>query len=67
MYITKEILKENPNVCAYTAPSLDVRQDMVVVEVPRLGKEVAVKAIKEWGQPKSNITHLIFCTTSGVD
>ncbi|KAJ6307606.1 hypothetical protein OIU76_017411 [Salix suchowensis] len=43
------------------------RQDMVVVEVPKLGKEAATKAIKEWGQPKSKITHLIFCTTSGVD
>ncbi|KAF9688928.1 hypothetical protein SADUNF_Sadunf01G0039000 [Salix dunnii] len=40
---------------------------MVVVEVPKLGKEAATKAIKEWGQPKSKITHLIFCTTSGVD
>ncbi|KAL0349110.1 UNVERIFIED_CONTAM: Chalcone synthase [Sesamum angustifolium] len=30
-------------------------------------KEAAQKAIKEWGQPKSKITHLVFCTTSGVD
>ena len=67
MYLTEEILKQNPNVCAYEAPSLDARQDMVVVEVPRLGKEAATKAIKEWGQPKSKITHLVFCTTSGVD
>ncbi|KAH9650108.1 Chalcone synthase [Citrus sinensis] len=67
MYLTEEILKENPNVCAYMAPSLDTRQDMVVVEVPRLGKEAATEAIKEWGQPKSKITHLVFCTTSGVD
>nr|AAS21057.1 chalcone synthase [Ginkgo biloba]AAT68477.1 chalcone synthase [Ginkgo biloba]ABZ04126.1 chalcone synthase [Ginkgo biloba] len=67
MYLTEEILKEKPEVCAYMAPSLDARQDMVVVEVPRLGKEAAAKAIKEWGQPKSKITHLIFCTTSGVD
>nr|BAA94594.1 pinocembrin chalcone synthase [Pinus densiflora] len=67
MYLTEEILKENPNVCEYMAPSLDARQDMVVVEVPRLGKEAAAKAIKEWGQPKSKITHVIFCTTSGVD
>ncbi|KAF6148959.1 hypothetical protein GIB67_026704 [Kingdonia uniflora] len=44
-----------------------VRQDISVVEVPRLGKEPATKAIKEWGQPKSNITHLIFCATSGID
>ncbi|KAE8689421.1 Chalcone synthase 2 [Hibiscus syriacus] len=67
MYLTEEILKENPNMCAYMASSLDARQDIVVVEVPKLGKEAATKAIKEWGQPKSKITHLVFCTTSGVD
>ncbi|KAL3507386.1 hypothetical protein ACH5RR_032768 [Cinchona calisaya] len=67
MHLTEEILKENPNICAYMAPSLDARQDMAVVEVPKLGKEAAQKAIKEWGQPKSKITHLVFCTTSGVD
>ena len=67
MHLTEEFLKENPNMCAYMAPSLDVRQDIVVVEVPKLGKEAAVKAIKEWGQPKSKITHVVFCTTSGVD
>lgn len=67
MHLTEEFLKENPNICEYMAPSLDARQDVVVVEVPKLGKEAAVKAIKEWGQPKSKITHLIFCTTSGVD
>lgn len=67
MYLTEEILKENPSMCEYMAPSLDARQDMVVVEIPKLGKEAATKAIKEWGQPKSKITHLVFCTTSGVD
>ena len=67
MYLNEEILKENPNMCAYMASSLDARQDMVVVEVPKLGKEAATKAIKQWGQPKSKITHLVFCTTSGVD
>nr|QPF47148.1 chalcone synthase [Clarkia gracilis subsp. sonomensis]QPF47149.1 chalcone synthase [Clarkia gracilis subsp. sonomensis] len=67
MHLTEEFLKENPNMCAYMEKSLDARQDIVVVEVPKLGKDAAVKAIKEWGQPKSKITHLIFCTTSGVD
>nr|QDX15854.1 chalcone synthase [Arisaema heterophyllum] len=67
MHLTEEILKENTNLCAYMAPSLDARQDMVVVEVPKLGKEAAARAIKEWGQPKSKVTHLVFCTTSGVD
>ncbi|KAK4760247.1 hypothetical protein SAY87_005140 [Trapa incisa] len=67
MHLTEEFLAENPSVCAYMAPSLDVRQDIVVAEVPKLGKAAAAKAIKEWGQPKSKITHLVFCTTSGVD
>ncbi|KAK9678068.1 hypothetical protein RND81_11G186200 [Saponaria officinalis] len=67
MHLTEEILKEKPNLCEYMGSSLDTRQDMVVSEVPRLGKEAAVKAIKEWGQPKSKITHVIMCTTSGVD
>ncbi|KAH0637420.1 hypothetical protein KY289_037335 [Solanum tuberosum] len=67
MHLTEEILKKNPNMCTYMAPSLDARQDIAVVEVPKLGKEAAQKAIKEWGQPKSKITHLVFCTSSGVD
>ncbi|XVE81417.1 hypothetical protein DITRI_Ditri15bG0061700 [Diplodiscus trichospermus] len=67
MCLTEEILKENPNVCAYMAPSLDVRQDMLAVEIPNLGKAAATKAIKEWGQPKTKITHLVFCTTTSLD
>ncbi|PON90188.1 Polyketide synthase, type III [Trema orientale] len=67
MHLTEEVLKENPNLCAYAAPSLDVRQDLKVSEVPKLGEKAAVKAIKEWGQPLSNITHIVFNATSGVD
>ncbi|XP_073110447.1 chalcone synthase-like [Elaeis guineensis] len=67
MYLTEDVLKENPNMCAYMASSLDARQDILVEEVPKLGKEAAVKALKEWGRPKSNITHLVVCSTSGVD
>ncbi|CAK9155894.1 unnamed protein product [Ilex paraguariensis] len=48
MHLTEEILKENPVFCEHMAPSLGARQDMLVVEVPKLGKEAAQKAIKEW-------------------
>ncbi|CAK7337240.1 unnamed protein product [Dovyalis caffra] len=48
------------------APSLNVRQDIVLAEAPKLGKEAAMKAIQEWGQHISKITHLVFCATSGV-
>ncbi|KAL2892458.1 Chalcone synthase [Bienertia sinuspersici] len=67
MHVTEELLNENPHMCDYNASSLDIRQDILATEVPKLGKEAAVKAIKEWGQPRSKITHVIFCTTSGVD
>ncbi|XP_015887534.3 chalcone synthase 1 [Ziziphus jujuba] len=67
MYLTEEILKQNPSMCEYMAPSLDARHDLVVAEVPKLGKEAAIKAINEWAQPKSMITHLVFSATNGVD
>lgn len=67
MHLIEKILKEDPSVCEYMTPSLDTRQDIVVIELPKLGKEAATRAPKEWAQPKSKITHLIFCTTSGVD
>ncbi|KAL1817300.1 hypothetical protein ACET3Z_019874 [Daucus carota] len=67
LHITEETLEENPNMCHYSAPSFDARQEILRMEVPKLGKEAADKAIKEWGHSKSEITHLIFCTTSGYD
>ncbi|KAJ4706066.1 Chalcone synthase [Melia azedarach] len=66
LHLTEEILKEKPNIRTYQAPSLDDRQEIVIEEVPKLGEKAALEAIKEWGQHKSRITHLVFCTTSGV-
>ncbi|MED6170756.1 Chitin synthase, class 3 [Stylosanthes scabra] len=59
-------LKENTNIITYGAPSLDTRQDTFMEEIPKHGKEAAQNAIREWGQPLSRITHLIFYTTSSL-
>ncbi|KAF8666127.1 hypothetical protein HU200_053843 [Digitaria exilis] len=67
MHLTEDILRENPNMASYSEPSLNVRQDILVEEVPKLGAAAAEKALKEWGLPRSQITHIIFCTTSGVE
>ncbi|XVF39149.1 hypothetical protein PTKIN_Ptkin01aG0012700 [Pterospermum kingtungense] len=67
MHLTEDIIKENPNIAIYKAPSLDSRQEILVPEVPKLGMEAALKAIKEWGQPITKITHLIFCTSTGIN
>ncbi|PON46170.1 Polyketide synthase, type III [Trema orientale] len=66
MDLTEDILKANPNMCVYSAPSLDVRHHLKIKEIPKLGERAAVKAIQEWGQPVSKITHVIFSSTSGV-
>uniref|UniRef100_A0ACD5URW5 Uncharacterized protein n=1 Tax=Avena sativa TaxID=4498 RepID=A0ACD5URW5_AVESA len=68
MHVTEEMIKENPSIATFMAPSLDARQDILAEEIPRLGKVAAQRAIKEWGQPMCSITHLVFCcTTTGVD
>jgi chalcone synthase len=60
------MLEKHPKIASHKdQESLDARQDIVFGEVPRLGLEAAEKAIKEWGQPKSKITHLLFHTTTG--
>ncbi|KAK8923763.1 Bibenzyl synthase [Platanthera zijinensis] len=63
----EEFLSANPCFSTFMGNSLNVRQEVAIREIPKLGAEAAAKAIKEWGQPKSHITHLIFCTTSGMD
>ncbi|OAY37152.1 hypothetical protein MANES_11G079070v8 [Manihot esculenta] len=66
MHLTEEMLKEHPNLCSYKEPSLSTRKEILKHELPKLGSEAACKAIQEWGQPKSKITHLIFYTTSSI-
>ncbi|CAL9114518.1 hypothetical protein MUK42_10134 [Musa troglodytarum] len=66
-HLTEEIVEQNPNLRNPAAPSLETRLRIMIEAVPNLGKEAAAKALKEWGQPKSMITHLVFCSGAGVD
>ncbi|KAJ7965547.1 Chalcone synthase [Quillaja saponaria] len=67
VHLTEKILNENPNICTFKEPSLTARQNIATEEIPKLGKEAALKAIEEWGRPKSEITHLVFCTIGGAE
>ncbi|KAL8139948.1 hypothetical protein V2J09_005969 [Rumex salicifolius] len=67
LHLTEEIVKENPSIGAFEAASLNVRHKIQVKQVCELGKEAARKAIQEWGQPNSKITHLIVSCLAGVD
>ncbi|RVW73166.1 Stilbene synthase 1 [Vitis vinifera] len=60
------MLEEHPNIGAYMAPSLNIRQEIITAEVPRLGRDAALKALKEWGQPKSRSPILYFVQPPGA-
>ncbi|PKI35832.1 hypothetical protein CRG98_043777 [Punica granatum] len=62
MIFTEEFLRENPMFCSHNVPSLNARQDTLMDYIPKLAAKAASKAIMEWGQPKSMITHVIVCT-----
>lgn len=64
--LTEEVLEANPNLSTYMSPSLDTRQEIAIQHVSKLGTQAALEAIKEWGRPKSDITHLIVCTYSAL-
>ncbi|KAG0460413.1 hypothetical protein HPP92_020710 [Vanilla planifolia] len=61
------LLRKNPCLRTVDEPSLSVRQEVIEAEIPKLGAAAAARAIQEWGQPESRITHLVFCTTTGMD
>ncbi|GKV27588.1 hypothetical protein SLEP1_g36747 [Rubroshorea leprosula] len=67
MHLTEDIIKENPNIGEHMAISMNARQDIMVEETPKLAKEAVLRAIKEWGQPMSKITHMVCSTCSGIE
>ncbi|XP_074321719.1 chalcone synthase-like [Silene latifolia] len=66
MHLTMEFIKDKPQICDENASSFNIREDILIEEVPKLGYEASLKAISEWGQSKSKITHIIFCTICGI-
>ncbi|KAM7277929.1 hypothetical protein ACFE04_005063 [Oxalis oulophora] len=66
-HISEEIFEAHPNIYTNGAPSYNLRQELLLPAVAELGKEAALKAIKEWGQPISKITHLVCTTATGIE
>ncbi|KAJ3687233.1 hypothetical protein LUZ61_016397 [Rhynchospora tenuis] len=63
-HLTDEMIQDHPKMAGHNENSLDARNDLLHA-VPKLGKEAADKALQEWGQSRSKITHLIFHTGTG--
>ncbi|GJN05329.1 hypothetical protein PR202_ga22949 [Eleusine coracana subsp. coracana] len=64
-YVDEAMLAANPGMATYKAPTLDTREAIAAKVVPELGAAAAVAALKEWGRPAEDITHLIVVSTSG--
>ncbi|XP_040385312.1 LOW QUALITY PROTEIN: chalcone synthase-like [Oryza brachyantha] len=65
LYIDEALLAANPKLTTYMAPTLDMRQAIVSEKIPELGAAAATAALKEWGRPAADITHLVVGSTSG--
>lgn len=64
--LTDELLKEHPEFYTPGQPSMEQRNEIFAVEVPKLAHEAAMEAIEEWGRPASEITHLVVATLTGI-
>src|ERR1700738_611510 len=67
MVVRRELLEETPSLASYMDNSMSARHDIVMEWVPKLAKEAAEKAIKEWGRSVSDITHIVFAPTSVIN
>nr|BAQ35541.1 chalcone synthase [Curcuma longa] len=66
-HMTEELLEQYPSIRNPNEASLEARLGVMIDSVPELGKEAALRALKEWGRPMSSITHVVFCAGAGVD
>ncbi|KAJ7547190.1 hypothetical protein O6H91_08G073700 [Diphasiastrum complanatum] len=64
--MTKEILEKHPEFYTAGAPSIRQRLEISGAAVTKLAVEAASNAVKEWGRPISEITHLVYVSSSEV-
>ncbi|KAL3687124.1 hypothetical protein R1sor_013433 [Riccia sorocarpa] len=64
--LNEETLKQHPEFYTPGEPSMEQRHEFLEEEIPKLAAQAATNALKEWGRPVSEITHLIVVTLSGV-
>eukprot|EP00850_Spirogloea_muscicola_P022049 SM000274S09996 [mRNA] locus=s274:15068:16928:- [translate_table: standard] len=58
--------RSNPNLNTVGAPSLNDRVALFEMHGPKLAQQAAEKAIADWGGDKSQITHVLTYSTSGM-
>ncbi|PWZ41564.1 Bisdemethoxycurcumin synthase [Zea mays] len=64
--VDEDLLREHPEFLDPAAASLPSRLAVVAAAMPGLVAAAAAKAIAEWGRPATDITHLVFSTSTSV-
>ncbi|KAK3119075.1 hypothetical protein QOZ80_9BG0713270 [Eleusine coracana subsp. coracana] len=64
--MNEDLLRELPEFFDPATPSLPARLAAVAAAMPGLAAAAATKAIAEWGRPASDITHLVFSTSTSA-
>ncbi|KAF5185704.1 Chalcone synthase [Thalictrum thalictroides] len=62
--MSEEILKEYPELGVEGLPTLRQRLEISNKAVTEMATEASVVCIKNWGRPASNITHLVYVSSS---
>ena len=64
--MSREILEKYPELTVEGATSIRQRLEISNEAVTEIGVEAAKQAIKEWGRPLSDITHLVYVSSSEI-
>ena len=64
--MSREILEKYPELTVEGATSIRQRLEISNEAVTEIGVEAARQAIKEWGRPLSDITHLVYVSSSEI-
>lgn len=63
-FVTPELVAKHPEFASYDGASLTTRVTIANQVIPEIAAEATLKAVAEWGQPLSSITHMVVATTT---
>uniref|UniRef100_A0A1D1YAZ1 Chalcone synthase 7 n=1 Tax=Anthurium amnicola TaxID=1678845 RepID=A0A1D1YAZ1_9ARAE len=64
--MSKEVLDKYPELATEGSPTIRQRLDVANPAVLEMAAEASVACIREWGRPASDITHLVYVSSSEV-
>ncbi|EPS63204.1 hypothetical protein M569_11580, partial [Genlisea aurea] len=64
--MSKEILDEFPELAMEGSPTIKQRLQIANTAVVQMAKEASLSCLREWGRPASDITHVVYVTSSEI-